>query len=79
MKVNADNIPFEMEFLQDGILVRSNVTEETKEERITYNYDEVKIELNDDIENIRVKLVELNSTDKTLLDKVKNFRDEFVK
>lgn len=65
MKVYSDNIPLDLESLQGGILVRNNVVEkketENGVEKISYEYDEVKIEFTDSDTTIQSKLELINA------------------
>ena len=76
MLVNSDNIPQEFEFLQGGILVRWDVKQ--TDNKIVggtwngsdvpalapgYNYQEIKVELTDTVDQIIIKLTTAGYSD----------------
>ena len=92
MKVQSDNIPKEMEFLQEGILVRFNIQKiqidivsgvrndgDKIVPRIHYEYDEIKVGLSDTKELIISKLIHYLNDKIIFADKIIQFKNQGTK
>ena len=77
MKVCSDDKKQEFEFLQGGILVHWNFVQKTEDEKTSWEYDEVKIELTDTKEQIMSKLQDAGYEEdkETFAEKIIDFKN----